>query len=273
MSPLQVLYWKNRRRVETATAAIGLLLCVGLLAIVGGLVQLLPAVPVIGLVYRSTRCWSDKFDRAQAFTTTPGMNGWTIKDTSSAGAPTYLCATDDGGSAVLTLDNTSEAQIVTLYQNDVLPFDVRMLKRVRFIAKVSGIDSVTTLVFGVGSAQSDTSDSVATNAWFRMQGSTSTSNVVVETDDATTDNDDKATGQTLSSTYKLFDIDFTNGIADVRFFIDGERVAAATTFDMSALASGLNVQPFVQLQKASGTGTPAVTIALVEVDYNVALGA
>lgn len=215
----------------------------------------------------------ENFDRAQAFTTTPGEGGWTIKDTSSAGTPTYLCITEDGGAAKLTLAATNEEEIVTLYTNDVLPIDLANLQRVEYIAKVSGIDSVTTLVFGVADAQNDTEDSVTTNAWFRMQGSASTSNVVVETDDGTTDNDDKATGATLSSTYKKFVIDFTNGLSDIRFFIDGERVASGTTFSMSSVTAGQNVQPFVQLHKASGTGTPAITIAQVTTVQRYAYGA
>ena len=225
------------------------------------------------MITRGTREFTDFFDRAQAFTTTPGEKGWTIKDTSSGGAPTYLCITEDGGAAKLTLAADSEAEIVTLYHNDVLAFDVRKIKLVEFIAKVAGIDAVTTLTFGLGAAQNNTDDSVATNAWFRMEGSASTTAVVVETDDGTNDNDDKATGATLSSTYKKFAIDFEKGIGDVRFFIDGERVAASTTFDMSALTAGLNVQPFVQLQKASGTGVPSITIAAVNIVYNYAYGA
>jgi hypothetical protein len=39
---------------------------------------------------------------------------------------------------------------------------------------------------------------------------------------------------------------------------------------MSAAAAGQNVQPIIQIQKASGTGTPSVTIAAVEVDYRYA---
>ncbi|OGT59925.1 MAG: hypothetical protein A3E01_10805 [Gammaproteobacteria bacterium RIFCSPHIGHO2_12_FULL_63_22] len=273
MTSYSLYYWKNRRTMQSCASLFSLALVCGLLALAGGLLQLAPLVPAVGLVVRGTRCWSDKFDRAQSFTTTPGMNGWTIKDTSSAGTPTYLCMTEDGGAAALTLDATSEAQVVTLYQNDVLMFDVRMIQHFRAIVQVSGIDAVTTLVVGLGAAQNDTADSVATNAWFRMQGSVSTTALVVETDDATTDNDDKASGQTLAAVYKLLHIDFTRGLTDVRFFIDGERVAEGTTFDMSALSAGLNVQPFVQLQKASGTGTPAVKIALMEVDYKYALGA
>lgn len=225
------------------------------------------------MITRGVREFCDLFDRAQAFTTTPGQNGWTIADTSSAGTPTYLCATEDGGSAVLTLASTSEAENVCLFFNDVLPWDLAGLQYVKFVAKVSGIDSASTLVFGVGSARNDTPDSVTVSAWFRMEGSASTSAVVVETDDNSNTWDDVATGQTLSSTYKTFMIDFSRGLADVRFYIEGEPVATGTTFNMSAVTSGQNVQPIVQIQKASGTGTPAVTIALIEAQYRYAYGA
>lgn len=225
------------------------------------------------MIVRGTREFVDHFDRAQALTTTPGFNGWTVKDTSSSGTPTYLCLTEDGGAIKLLLAATSEEEIVTMYQNDVLMYDLAMLQRVWWIAKVSGIDAVTTLVFGLGTAQNDTEDSMTVNAWFRMEGSASTSNVVVETDDGTTDYDDKATGATLSSTYKKFEIDFTNGLSDIRFLIDGDRVAAGTTFTLASITSGQNVQPFVQLHKASGTGVPAVQIAQFGAIYNYAYGA
>lgn len=225
------------------------------------------------MAWAGTDCLIDNFNRAQAFTTTPGQNGWTIADTSSGGTPTYLCVTENGGACKLTLVNTNEAEIVTLYTGDVLPYDLRHLSNVWWVAKVAGIDAVTTLTMGVGSARNDTDDSVATNAWFRMEGSVSTSAVVVETDDATTDNNDVATGTTLAAVYKRFLIDFSQGLADVRFFIDGSRVASGTTFDMSAVAADTNVQPLVQIQKASGTGVPAITIAQFGVTYKWTYGA
>jgi len=225
------------------------------------------------MITRGVRTFIDHFDRAQSFTTTPGMNGWTIKDTSSSGTPTYLTITEDGGAAKLTTVNTSEAEIITLYQNDILIYDVAQLQNIWWIAKVAGVDAVTTLTLGVAAAQNDTDDSVVTNAWFRMEGTASTSLLVVETDDGTNDNNDVATGKTLSSVYKKLLVDFTNGLADVRFFVDGERVADGTLFDMSDLTAGLNVQPWVQIQKASGTGVPAVTLAQFGVQYSYAYGA
>jgi len=225
------------------------------------------------MINRGVACFEGLFNRAQEFSTTPGAHGWTIADTSAAGTPTYLCETADGGAAALTLESTSEAQIVTLYHKDVLAFDLAQIQFVEIIAKVSGINSVTTLVMGLGNARNDTADSVGVNAWFRMQGSGSTSAVLTETDDNTVDNDDKATGATLAAVYKTFKIDFSNGLTDVRFFVEGERVSAATTFTMANITAGQNVQPMIMIQKASGTGVPSVTIAQFKIQYRYAHGA
>jgi hypothetical protein len=225
------------------------------------------------MAWAGTTTFIDNFNRAQVFSATPGYNGWTIKDTSSAGAPTYLCATEDGGSAVLTIANNTEAEILTLYQNDVLPYDLRMISHVWWVAKVAAFQAEETLVFGVADAQNDTASTVATNAWFRMSGGTSTSVLYVETDDGTTDVAATTTGTTLAAVYKKCLIDFSQGVADVRFFVDGVRVARTTTFDMSAVAAGQNVQPFVQIQKSSAAGVPSVTLAQFGITYHWSYGA
>lgn len=210
------------------------------------------------------------FDHALALTTTPGANGWTIAKTGS-GTPTYLVVTADG--MKLTLDNTSEAQVASMYMNDVLGIPLAKLDWIEFIIKVAGIDSVTTLTMGVGSARNDTADSVSTNAWFRMEGSVSTSALVAETDDGTTDTDDKSTGTTLAAVSKALRIDFTAGLSNIRFFVDGDPVATGSTFTLAAATSTQHVQPIVQIQKASGTGVPSVSIRSIEYQYREALGA
>lgn len=206
----------------------------------------------------------DDFRRPHTYTTTPTQNGWTIKDTSSGGAPTYLNG-EDG--AVITLASNNEVEIVTLYHNDIETFKLEDLHYIEWSAKVSGIDSNTTLVLGIATAQNDTLDSVQEAAWFRIEGGTSTANLVAETDDNTTNNDDKATGATLSSTIRRMRIDFTD-LADVRFKVDGSRRASGTTFDMQAITANLHFQPFVQLQKSTGTGTPQVTLRSFEAKYS-----
>lgn len=225
-------------------------------------------------VHREVITRVDNFDRALTLSTTPeGGTGWTIADTSAAGTPTYLTATEDGGGLVLTLANDTEVENVCLYQNDILMYDLAKLQHMWWIAKVASIGATTVAAFGLGSARNDDEDAVATNAWLKIEGAVSTSNLVAESDDGTNDNDDKATGATLSSTYKKLQFDFTNGLTDVRFYVDGDRVASATTFDMSNITAGQNVQPIVQLSKGATAGTPAITIVQFGVQYELAYGA
>ena len=224
-------------------------------------------------IYRETVEFVDRFNRPQAYTTTPGQNGWTIADTSSGGAPTYLNATEDGGKAVLTLANDTEVENVCLFHNDVLMFDLAHIHKYWAIIKVAAVGATTVVAAGLGNARADDEDTVGVSAWFKMEGAASTSALVVETDDDTTNSDDVATGESLAAVYKKLEIDFQNGLADVRFLIDGDRVAAGTTFDMSAVSSGQNVQPIFQISKGSTSGTPALHIAEVGIRYTQFYGA
>jgi galactose mutarotase-like enzyme len=124
--------------------------------------------------------------------------------------------------------------------------------------------SGSTLVFGLGSARDDTPDSVTAHAWFRMEGANSTTLVYAESDDGTRDVNDISTGVTLGTTFKRFVIDFTGGKSDVKFYIDGQRVCASQTFDMSAYSSGL--QPIFQLQKAANTNADSFVCDYIKVE-------
>lgn len=226
------------------------------------------------MISRDVRVFDDDFCRAQTLSTTPGHNGWTIKDTSSAGSPTYTVVSGEG--LKLTLAATSEAENLAAYQNDVLPFDLTSVQSVDIWAKVAGIDAATVLVMGLASAQNDAPDSVATHAWVKIDGAVSTSLLVAETDDGTTDTDDKATGHSLAAVFKKITIDFSNGLSDVRFFIDGAEITskARNTFSLAAAVAGTTfVQPYVQLLKSSGTGVGSVTIRRFRVQYRLNAGA
>jgi hypothetical protein len=201
----------------------------------------------------------DDFNGAVAAfpTSADPATAWLVDDTSSSGAPTYTKGTSE---ATLTLASTTEVENVCLHFNDALDFDIDSIIRMEFRAKVTAtLDSATTIVMGLGSARADDPDTVAANAFFKLTGSNA---VVVETDDGTTDNDDNATGVTLSSTYKRFVIDFSGGKSDVKFYIDGVKVGTET-FTMSAYSSGL--QPIFQIQKTSDSNTDALTIDYVKV--------
>lgn len=195
---------------------------------------------------------------------------WAIVDASAAGAPTYkTVASEVAGAMKLLLASTDEEESVTLYWGDILALEWDTVQRVSFRVKASAITTAQTVVFGLASATNATEDSVAYNAWFRLQASTS---VLVETDDAATDDDDNDTDIDISAdVYKEYVIDFSNGLSDVRFFVtdaggDLRRVLATTTFSMAG-ATGTYCQPFFRLHKASGTTVPYVAIDWVEIEY------
>jgi hypothetical protein len=197
----------------------------------------------------------------QTLTASPaGSDQWDIADTSSSGTPTYTVG-GTNGEATLAFDNTSEIQNVCLFKSDVLNFDIDYIHSIELRVKtVASLDSATSLAFGLCSARNDAIDSLAAHASFRLIGSNS---LVVETDDSVNDNDDVATGATLVDTYKRFVIDFTGGKSNVKFLVDGVRVAASTTFDMSNYSAGF--QPYVQLQKTADTNTDSVVIDYIKI--------
>jgi hypothetical protein len=188
---------------------------------------------------------------------------WLIDDTSSAGTPTYTKG-GIGGEATLAFDSQAEIQNVCLHMGDDLNFDIDDLDGVYFRVKMgqAAMDATSMVAFGVCSARNDAIDSLAAHASFRVIGADSTTALVVESDDGTNDNDDVATGTTLINAYKRFYIDFSGGTADVKFYVDGVRVASATTFDMSNYTAGL--QPYVQIQKTADANTDSVVVDYVK---------
>ncbi|MFM2012689.1 MAG: hypothetical protein RLZZ396_1473 [Planctomycetota bacterium] len=213
---------------------------------------------------RDFQIFYDDFNGAVATlpTSADPATAWLVDDTSSSGTPTYTKGTSE---ATLTLAATSEIENVCLHFNDALDFDIDLIQRIEMRAKIgaSTLTSGSILCFGLGSARDDTANSVVANAWFRMEGASSTTQVYVETDDGVRDNDDVATGVTLGTSYKEFVIDFTGGKSNVKFYIDGKQVAAGTTFDMSGYSLGL--QPIIQLQKAANTNVDSVVLDYVKV--------
>ena len=185
---------------------------------------------------------------------------WLAVDTSSAGTPTYV---RNASNAVLTLAATSEVENVCLAHGDALSFDIDDIQRIEFRAKVSGCTTGTTISFGLASARNDDTAAMTALALFKMTGATSTTDVTVETDDNVTDTAPVSTGVTLATVFKRFVIDFTGGKSNVKFYIDGVRVAASTTFTMAGYTVGL--QPFIQIQKAANTNVDAITVDYVKI--------
>jgi len=188
-----------------------------------------------------------------------GTIRWAVIDVGDA--TEAIVADSANGQFLLHLAATSEAEDAVLYMGDNKNFDVGsgLIFECRLdMAVVPGTGVCA--VFGMAGDHNLDKDSVTEHAWFRLQASAA---LLAESDDTTNDNNDIATGITLvAGTYNIFRIDFTD-LTDVKFYVDGARVASGTTFDMSNLtAAEQQMQPYFSLDKASGT-----TLGDLNIDY------
>lgn len=187
-----------------------------------------------------------------------------IKSVTGSGPPT---ATGTADGLAVALEATSEVQNICVYFGDILNFLASKVRLAYFRVKATGsLAAAVQMAWGLASARNATIDSIATHALFRLIGSNS---LVVETDDGVRDNDDIATGLSIGTTLVMTKIDFSD-LANVKFYAqnsNGDYVQCAknTTFDMSA-ASSATLQPFIQVQKTSGTAVGTLTVNCLGVD-------
>jgi hypothetical protein len=191
---------------------------------------------------------------------------WQVVDVGAL-ATSLIVDNSSGGHFLLHIATTDEAEDAVLYHNDNLTFDVGngLIFETRVNMAVAPGTGVCA-VLGMSGPHDLDKDTTANAAWFRFDASMVCK---TESDDVTNNNDDVATGVTVvAGTYNVFRIDFTT-IADVKFFIDGVRVSASTTFDMSNLSAGTQqMQPYFSLDKASGTGLGDMNIDYVKIFSN-----
>ena len=190
---------------------------------------------------------------------------WNVVDVGDA--TEAIVADSSNGQFLLHLAATNEAEDAVLYHGDNKTFDVGngLIFEARVnMAVAPGVGVCA--VFGMCGDHNLDKDTVTEAAWFRFDASLVCK---VETDDTTNNNDDIATGHTaVAGTYDIYRIDFTD-LTDVKFYINGTRVASGTTFDMSNLTAGeQQMQPYFSLDKTSGTGLGDINIDYVKIFSN-----
>ncbi len=191
---------------------------------------------------------------------------WTALDTSAAGLTTpVLVANSPSGIVSLPLDATSEVQLTGLSQGDVLNWVLNQGVNIEYVLKLITLPTGAVIfAAGLASAHNATLDSVVTEAWFRADGNGA---ITVECDDGTNETSKVATGITLlAGVVHTFRIDCSNP-ADVKFFIDGTRVAASTTFDMSTVPTAA-LQPYIRLSKGAATTVGEIGLDSIKVWQN-----
>jgi hypothetical protein len=186
---------------------------------------------------------------------------WEIDDTSAAGAPTHaLLDEGHGGVYKMTLANNDEVEVLSLNWGDVNSLDIDLLLSFEAHLAASTIAANELFVCGLGTNQADDEDAVTANCWFKAEAAM---DLLVETDDGVTDDDDNDTTLNLvaDTEYRL-GIEFWDK-TNIIFRVDGARVLSASTFTMTGFSACL--QPYIQLQKASGAGVPYLLLNSVQI--------
>lgn len=184
------------------------------------------------------------------------------------------------GGVELELVTTAEGESARLSFGDILSYDIDDLVSIEFLFNLTSAAFTNSTVFlGMASAGNATIDTIGEMAGFRMDATLA---LKAESDDGTNNNDDVATGLTLTSgLWTRARIDFATGVQTVGppgiskggkgclLFSAGQGAVRpvlrnSTLFDMSNYTGGL--QPYVQYQKAlsADAGTLVIKEILVE---------
>lgn len=176
-----------------------------------------------------------------------------------AAPPTVAKVADAGGGVVqCALTSDSQAQTAALEMGDMRNFDVSKGLIWEARVKVSVLPTlVAEAVWGlIGDYAAP--DSVTYSAFFTADGS---GEIFCEVDDNATDSSATSGVTATTAQWKVYRMDFTS-VTDVKFYIDGSEVAAATTFPYAATGANAILQPWFGMYKASGAG-----LGIIQVDY------
>lgn len=202
---------------------------------------------------------------------------WGSTEVKTGGTVTVAVLEDTpNGVASVAIDNTDEAQVAALHCGDNLCLSLKQglmfEARVTFhVLPTTGTETVQS-VFGLASAHNNTLDSIATNAWFRVESAAQTA-LLWETDDGNTDDDDNAvSGVTLvADTYHIYRIDCTNLATGILFYVDNALVGTSGDMLTNLTDAEAKVQPYFNVSKAksaANTGTGTMYVDYVRVWQN-----
>lgn len=199
--------------------------------------------------------FEDDFLGTVVSTVAAGVKGWTFKGTGAEVTPVVL-ANQPNGVIQFGHDATNEKQEAGIYLGDALNFnlDKGVIFEARTAVKTTGTLQ-SEYYFGLANAyvegpiaEADAGPTV--HAFFMYDAALTPT---IHTDDTANDNNAVATGVTsVAETYTVFRIDASNP-ATVKFYINGARVAASTTFDMST-GSNVVTQPYIMAHKETSAG-------------------
>jgi hypothetical protein len=196
---------------------------------------------------------------------------WVFQSGAGTSPVTARVADHDNGAIELSLSVSSEAADIELYWGDELNIDSDqgpiLVTRLQLVAQGVATDSRG---WGFAGPRNTNPDSTANNAFFKVDGANM--NLLLESDDATTNDDDNDTLVDLTAaTYYEFMLSMNpihgGSATDAKFFyratLGGEwtGLLTGTTF---AYGADIASQPYFFVEKSAGTGTPGLYIDYIQ---------
>jgi len=183
---------------------------------------------------------------------------WTARDTNAA--TEAIVADGARGVIALTLTNANEAQLAGIDWADHRPLVLNQYLAIEFRFRFTVLPTGSVVaVLGLCGDHNAAVNTVAESIWFRADGSGA---ITVETDDTSNETSQVATGVTLIADQWCVGRIECEDFEDVRFYLDGARVASGTTFNMTTV-DALALQPVVRVGKESA----ATTVGTLQIDY------
>lgn len=194
----------------------------------------------------------------QALDTTNGP--FAFRDT--AGGAETIVADAPNGVLRLALAATNEAELAGIDQADQRCFVLNQNLVFEARVKLSVLPTTGTVAcIGVCGDHNAAVNTVAESFWFRLDGATG-GLITVECDDGTTETSKVTTGVTVTTAdWVILRIDCSDPTS-IKFFINGDQVAASTTFSGNAV-------PTLALQMVARIGKEAIgtSVGSLDVDY------
>ncbi|TVQ38481.1 MAG: hypothetical protein EA384_09115 [Spirochaetaceae bacterium] len=192
---------------------------------------------------------------------TPGEGCVWTKKIVGTGPPTVAKTADaTNGVVACALEATSQAQDGALHTNDQKQFSIA--QGAIFEARAA----LTVLPTGNGVASLGLwGDWSAGGADHRVGFEIAADlKIVAESDDDITLIDEDTGIEAEVNKYYIFRVDCTDQ-SDIKFYIDGKRVAGGTTFANAANAANSKCQPHLGMYKASGNGVGTLSVDYVRI--------
>lgn len=209
--------------------------------------------------------WLGWFAIPDADTTDVAQGIWTRQDAGSqATCGTRVGDFDDGAIEIL-LDNGNEVGDCTVYWGDEQNIDSDTEPVCIFRVQVSdALAAADTAAWGLSTARNALIESTTQNAMFMVVGADY--GLDVSSDDSSADTGVDTTGVTLTAdTYYDFKVSLNSmdgaSVTNVKFFYRsalGGDWTALNTSTTYALAADAALQPFLQVEKTSGTTIPGI---------------